>query len=98
VTIARAALLVARNTLSAIVSRLDAVLAPVEKEQPPMDAEQAREMFQRQARQSRIAGTRPWNYSRPKPLEVPESLRYLEAIHGTRAAFQFLAKRASRIK
>lgn len=54
--------------------------------EPEEAARQAREQHRRALRASRT----PWYYRRPRPLQVPESLRYYEDVHGTRATLEMI--------
>lgn len=95
-TLTRRALIVARNTLSSIVRRLDVALEPPEKPRPKMNVEQAAETARQLQRQSLLAGTRPWNYRRPAQESIPENLLYLAETRGTKAVVEALLRRARR--
>jgi hypothetical protein len=86
-----------RTALRVTIARIDARLnppEPIDAEQRRVDPEQAADLARKLERRVRIAGTRPWNYSRRSPLVIPESLKYYESIHGTEATLRMLTARA----
>lgn len=92
----RRILTTACTVLRVAIARIDARLNPPEKPQPEMDPQQAAEIHRRLERQVRLAGTRRWNYHRPRPREIPESMRYLEDTQGEAAVLRALVAQAQR--
>lgn len=85
-------LTVIRDALRRCANSLDRVTAePVEREQL-MSLEELRERARKDHMRARRAGRRPWYHSRPGEVKIPDSLRYYEDIHGTRATVEMLKR------
>ncbi len=95
-TLTRRALIVARDTLSAIVRRLDSVLVPPEVEKLP-DEDELLERAKCQNRAGRRASRTPWYHHRTGEVKIPDSLKYYEAVHGTKATVEMLKRQERKL-
>ena len=83
-----------RTALRVAIARIDTRLRPPEPAEPLFEPEEAARLAREQHRRALRASRKPWYYSRQQPLRVPESLRYYEAVHGTKATVAMLKARA----
>jgi hypothetical protein len=90
-------LVIARNTLSAIVSKLDSVLQPPEIERP-VDEEKIIAELKLRNREGQRASRRPWYAQRTREKKIPEQLRYYEAVHGTKATVEMLKRQGRKFE
>ena len=95
-TVTRRAIVVASATLSAIVRRLDGALQPPEVEKLP-DEDELLERAKRQNRAGRRASRTPWYHHRPGEVQIPDSLKYYEAMHGTKATVEMLKRQEHKL-
>jgi hypothetical protein len=90
----RAVLLVLRDALRRAATRIGRALESSEPREPLPDPDEALRQAREQHRRALRASRTPWYYRRPRPLQVPESLRYYEDVHGTEATLRMLTARA----
>ena len=75
----------------------DRIAVPTQAAPPPeSDPEIVEAQRKRSQREGLRRGLRPWYYSRGPSVRVPESLKYYEDVHGTKATLELLQKIAER--
>ena len=95
-TIFRRAVVATRTRIASLVAAIDRMLKQPEPAEPLLAPEDAARLAREQQRRALRASRTPWYYSRQQPLRVPESLKYYEAVHGTKATVAMLKARAQR--
>ena len=88
----RRGLRILHEMIDTMLARIDARLTPPEK---PLTED---ELLARARREQvgRRAARAPWYHHRPREVQIPDSLKYFEAVHGTRATVEMLKARAQR--
>lgn len=86
------------NIVRRVAAHLDRTLERAEPEPPMLEPEEAARQAREQHRRAFRASRTPWYYRRTRRFEVPEQLKYYEAVHGTKATLKMLTARAKREK
>jgi len=90
----RPLLLALRRGLIHVLGAIDTATAEPEK---LPDEDELLERAKRQNRAGRRASRTPWYHHRPGEVKVPDSLKYYEAVHGTKATIEMLKRQERKL-
>jgi len=94
----RAFLYALRCTLVRAITNLQSRMRPPEPAEPLLAPEDAARLAREQDRKERRAARTRWYQRRPGQVTIPESLKYYEAVHGTKATVEMLKERARKLE